>query len=62
MAAGYRDYSTLGRDPIFQRMRREPRFETLVKKMEQAVAAMRARSAALAELRSMPVPRLALTR
>jgi hypothetical protein len=62
VAAGYRDYSTLGRDPIFRDVGREPRFEAVLKKMEQAVAAMRAGSAALAELRSMPVPRLPRTR
>jgi eukaryotic-like serine/threonine-protein kinase len=62
VTAGYRDYSTLGRDPIFHDLRREARFEAVLKKMEQAVAAMRAGSAALAELRSMPVPRLARTR
>ena len=62
VAAGYRDYSTLARDPIFRDLGREPRFDAVLKKMEQAVAAMRAGSAALAELRSMPVPRLPRTR
>lgn len=62
VASGYRDYSTLGRDPVFHDLRREQRFEAVLKQMEQAVAAMRAGSAALAELRSMPVPRLARTR
>ena len=62
LASGYRDYSTLGRDPVFHDLRRDQRFEAVLKQMEQAVAAMRAGSAALAELRSMPVPRLARTR
>ena len=55
-AAGYKDYATLGRHPIFASLRREARFQDLLKKMEQAVAAMRERSAVLSELRTLPFP------
>ena len=55
-AAGYKDYSTLGRHPIFEPLRREPRFPDLLKRMQEAVATMRDRSTALAELRTMPFP------
>ena len=54
--AGYKDYSTLGRHPIFESVRREPRFQDLLKKMETAVRVMRERSATLSELRAMPFP------
>jgi hypothetical protein len=47
---------------VSPRARREQWFEAVLNKMEQAVAAMRVRSAALAEPRSIPVPRLARTR
>ena len=55
-AAGYKDYATLGRHPIFARVRRDPRFQNVLKQMEQAVASMRERSTVLAELRTMPFP------
>ena len=55
-AAGYKDYSTLARHPIFAGLRRETRFQELLKKMEQAVAAMRERSTTLSELRTLPFP------
>ncbi len=54
--AGYKDYSTLGRHPVFESVRRESRFQDLLKKMQEAVATMRNRSTALAELRALPVP------
>jgi serine/threonine-protein kinase len=54
LTAGYRDYSTLRRHPIFESVRRESRFQDLLKKMETAVDVMRERSATLAELRAMP--------
>jgi TolB-like protein len=54
--AGYKDYSTLGRHPIFEPVRREARFQTLLKKMQEAVATMRARSTVLSELRTLPFP------
>lgn len=54
--AGYKDYATLGRHPIFERLRRESRFQDVLKRMQQAVATMRDRSRALAELRAMPFP------
>ena len=59
LTAGYRDYSTLSRHPIFERLRRESRFQDLLKKMQQAVATMRDRSAAVSELRTMPFPAVA---
>ena len=55
-AAGYKDYATLGRHPIFEPLRRERRFQDLLKKMQEAVATMRDRSTALAELRTLPFP------
>jgi serine/threonine-protein kinase len=54
--AGYKDYSTLARNPIFENVRSDARFAAVLKKMEQAVAAMRDGSTVLAELRSMPFP------
>jgi hypothetical protein len=54
--AGYKDYATLGRHRIFARVRRDPRFQDVLKQMEQAVAGMRERSTVLAELRTMPFP------
>jgi serine/threonine-protein kinase len=56
LTAGYKDYSTLGRHPIFESLRREPRFVDLLKKMQETVGAMRERSTALSELRTMPFP------
>lgn len=54
--AGYKDYATLGRHPIFVSVRPDPRFQSVLKQMEQSVALMRERSTALAELRAMPFP------
>ena len=54
--AGYKDYSTLARNPIYESIRGEPRFAQLLEKMQQAVAEMRSRSKALAELKTMPFP------
>jgi eukaryotic-like serine/threonine-protein kinase len=56
VAAGYCDYSTLARHPMFERVRREARFQAAVATMEKNVKAMRDRSAVLAELRTMPFP------
>jgi tetratricopeptide (TPR) repeat protein len=56
LAAGYKDYATLGRHRIFANVRQDPRFQKVQKQMEQAVAVMRERSTALAELRTMPFP------
>ena len=56
VTAGYKDYATLGRHPIFARVRGGPRFQNVLKQMEQAVASMRERSTVLAELRTMPFP------
>jgi tetratricopeptide (TPR) repeat protein len=53
-AAGYADYSTLGRHPIFAAVRADPRFQRVLAGMQQRVAAMRERTAALPELRSAP--------
>jgi hypothetical protein len=47
LTTGYKDYSTLGRHPIFADLRREPRFQNLLQKMAEAVAAMRDRSTVL---------------
>ena len=55
-AAGYCDYATLARHPIFERVRRDPRFQALLATMEKRVASMRERSAVLAELRTLPFP------
>ena len=62
LTAGYKDYSTLGRHPIFESLRREAQFQDLLKRTQEAVATMRARSAALAELRAMPFPAVAPAR
>ncbi|HEX6213282.1 MAG TPA: protein kinase [Vicinamibacterales bacterium] len=56
VAAGYGDYSTLARHPIFEPVRRQPRFQTALATMEKNIKAMRERSAVLAELRTMPFP------
>ena len=56
LTAGYRDYSTLGRHPIFESLRRESRFQDVVKKMQEAVVTMRNRSTALSDLRALPFP------
>jgi TolB-like protein/predicted Ser/Thr protein kinase len=56
LAAGYKDYATLGRHPIFSGVRKDARFEKLLQEMERAVATMREQSATLAELRTMPFP------
>ena len=61
-AAGYKDYTTLGRHRIFARVREDARFQNMVKQMEQAVTTMRQRSAVLAELRAMPFPTITPTR
>jgi TolB-like protein len=58
-AAGYCDYATLARHPIFERLRREPRFQAVLATMEKSVTAMRERSTVLAELRTMPFPEAA---
>ena len=58
-AAGYKDYSTLGRHRIFESLRRESRFQDLLKRMQQAVATMRDRSTTLSDLRTMPFPAVA---
>ena len=58
-AAGYCDYSTLARHPIFERVRREPRFQAVLATMEKRVASMRERSTVLAELRTLPFPEAA---
>jgi tetratricopeptide (TPR) repeat protein len=55
-AAGYCDYATLSRHPIFERVRREPRFQAVLATMEKRVASMRERSTVLAALRTMPFP------
>jgi eukaryotic-like serine/threonine-protein kinase len=55
-AAGYKDYSTLGRHRIFAAVRTDPRFQDVLKRMEHSVAKMREQSATLAELRTMPFP------
>ena len=55
-AAGYCDYATLSRHPIFERQRREPRFQAVLTTMEKRVASMRERSTVLAELRTLPFP------
>ena len=60
--AGYKDYATLGRHPIFAKVRRDARFQKVLKDMERAVAAMREQSATLAELRTMPFPEWAPAR
>jgi len=54
--AGYKDYSTLVRHPIFEGLRREPRFQDALKKMQKAVDTMRERSTVVSELRAMPFP------
>ena len=56
VAAGYGDYSTLPRHPIFERVRGNVRFQTALATMEKNIKAMRDRSAVLAELRTMPFP------
>ena len=55
-AAGYKDYSTLGRHRIFAAVRTDSRFQNVLKQMEHSVAKMREQSATLAELRTMPFP------
>jgi len=55
-AAGYCDYATLARHPIFERLRRDPRFQAVLATMEKRVASMRERSTVLAELRTLPFP------
>jgi TolB-like protein len=42
--AGWRDYRSLARDPIFDRIRNTTRFRTLMSRMEADVAAMRERA------------------
>ena len=59
LASGYKDYATLARNPIFENVRGDARFAAVLKKMEQAVAAMRDGSSVLAELRTMPFPTVA---
>ena len=41
--AGWRDYRTLARDPVFEVLRADARFQALLKKMESDVAEMRRR-------------------
>ena len=59
LASGYKDYATLARNPIFENVRGDARFAAVLKKMEQAVAAMRDGSSVLTELRTMPFPTVA---
>jgi hypothetical protein len=54
--AGHSDYSMLARHPIFAPLRSKPRFQVVLATMERNVAAARARSTVLAELRTMPFP------
>ena len=60
-AAGYCDYATLARHPIFVRVRRDPRFLAVLATMEKRVTSMRDRSTVLAELRTLPFPEAAPT-
>jgi TolB-like protein/predicted Ser/Thr protein kinase len=62
LAAGYKDYSTLGRHPIFESLRHESRFQELLKQMQSAVGSMREGSVTLSELRTMPFSALRTTR
>jgi serine/threonine protein kinase/Tfp pilus assembly protein PilF len=48
--AGWRDSRTLARDPMFERVREEPKFRELIGRMNRDVAAMRERSSDLREL------------
>ena len=57
--AGYKDYSTLARNPIFESVRGDARFAAVLKRMEQAVASMHDGSSVLTELRTMPFPTVA---
>ena len=61
-AAGYCDYSTLARHPIFESLRREPRFRAVLATMEKQVASMREGSSVLTELRTMPFPEATVKR
>jgi len=56
--AGWRDSRTLARDPMFERVREEPKFRELIGRMNRDVAAMRERSSDLRELftTTAPVP------
>jgi TolB-like protein len=61
-AAGYNDYSTVARHPVFESVRPDPRFRNVLGAMQNAITAMRERSTVLARLRAMPFPTLAAGR
>ena len=54
--AGWRDSRTLSRDPMFEGLRREPKFKNLIVRIEKDVAAMRERSSDLRELFAASTP------
>lgn len=54
--AGYKDYETLGRNPLYAGLRDDSRFQAIRRKMQGALAAMREGSADLRALRTEPVP------